>query len=152
MTRPGLLTLAAGVLLAAWCVLGVAFTVERLASPVAGWRISRPAETRGSLGIPLQGADHVAPVRALLARADPSGARPWLVVLPPDADSEVVQYLRAQLAHLEYPRRVDVVRGGARPPRASYRGLVAAPGVTIRGVGRPAAAARGFAAFVLEAE
>lgn len=100
-----------GALFLLWSLLGLVHTGFALAGE-HGWAPVRTAAARSTMGLPDNlRAPLVARTRDALARA-PEAAR-VVVVLPADADSTDVLYVRYQLAHLEYPRRIRVVRDGA---------------------------------------
>lgn len=96
-------------LLLLWAALGVVHTGFAMARR-NGWALERSDAARRTLGLPDEArAPLVAGVRAALAGASEPGPR-VVAVLPASADTFDVIYLRYQLAHLEYPLRVAVVR------------------------------------------
>lgn len=102
-----------------WAVLGLGHTgMAMVRREVLALRQS-PAAAR-TLGLPDEDlAPLVARVRSTLQAAGDPRSR-LVVVLPAETDTLAVIYLRYQLAHLEYPVRVAVLRnapGAGIPPR-----------------------------------
>lgn len=96
---------AATLLLIGWCLVGVREFGRAMRGP-AGLFVNRPPGTEGAVGMPLAGAEVVTTFRAMLE--DARDSRPWLLVLPGETPPFVKTYVRYQLAHIAYPRRVDV--------------------------------------------
>lgn len=97
-------------LLALWALLGLAHTAIVLARPTEGVRIRRSEAQELTIGLPDQDrAASVAEARRLLRTLDPRPAR-VLVVVPDTTEQPDLAYLRFQLATLEYPLRVRVMR------------------------------------------
>ena len=118
--------------LAAWIGLGCAHVAIVMLGP-EGWRPDRSAPGAGAvIGHPHDTDPRaVAGPLALAAAADaPRG--PLQLSLPEATDSADLLYIRYQLTHLLYPRRVHVQRiAGEQPPTPGDSALVVlAPGVT----------------------
>ena len=113
-------------LLCAWCVIGALATALALTGPSVWWNTN--STVSGVVGMPLRGAAEVAAIRELLPR---DGESRWLVMFPPQSDTQVLTYVRYQLGHLEYPRRVDVTSATEVPSPATYAGVITAPGMTL---------------------
>lgn len=97
-------------LLAGWCVIGVLETARGLSADTQS-----PSDLSGEhpawVGMDLGGGPEVVSIRTLLRAeevAEDSSA-PAAVVVSRRVDPQAVLYLDYQLAHLEYPRLVDVV-------------------------------------------
>jgi hypothetical protein len=105
-----------------------------------GLIVRRPPELAPIIGLP-GGEDSriVAGGLDLLASAMVPPEGPVLVVRPADAAQSSWDYVHFQLAHLSYPRRVDLVATGSPPPLAleSYHAVLAPPGVPIGAGWRP---------------
>lgn len=134
----GLLTVG----LAGWILLGIAHTAIVMTGP-RGWRPDRSAPGAAAVvGIP--GETDPATVGAARALLDPeSGGSPIAervverpntvaVVLPEPTDSADLLYIRYQLSHLLYPRRVQVARdvSSSDPvdPSSTAPTMIVAPG------------------------
>lgn len=104
--------IAGQVATALWCLVGAISTVAILSlseprlPPTQGDPFAR------AIGVPDQpGSRLVASILALLEEGAPGSAPVWLV--RPDAgDSTLWHLVQYQLAHLAYPRRVDVLPDG----------------------------------------
>lgn len=129
-------------LLCAWCILGAVATAAALTGPAVWW--NRDTSVRGVVGMPLRGAAETAVIRTLLP--EDGDTTPWLVVFPPQSDPQVLTYVRYQLAHLEYPRRVEVVAGIATDPSGDYGGVITAPGLHLPLPWHASATSGGFTA------
>lgn len=129
--------------LAVWCVLGAVSTLAALTGPNMWWN-RRDAPPFDVIGIPLRGAAEVTVIRGLLADVPRVAEEPWLVLFPPQSDEAVLLYVRYQLAHLEYPRRVDVAARDAAPAAGNYAGIITAPGLILTGSWKPTAESGGF--------
>lgn len=135
------LTLIAG--LVVWLGMGVTYTalgMSRLAAVDDG-----PApDEDGVVGMPLGAAGFVSRIRPLLPPPEgvPNGR--WLVLLPRGTTPLDRSYVRFQLAHLEYPRRIDVALADSSPPLIRYAGVVAAGRVALPPAWRIVEASAGF--------
>jgi hypothetical protein len=127
-------------LLVAWCGIGLAVTVGAVSNRVA-WQARAPA---GVVGMPLRGAAETAAIHTLLADAPARAGERWLVLFPAGSDAQVLMYVRYQLAHTQYPRRVDLATADALPAHTNYAGIIAAPGITITGPWLATARYEGF--------
>lgn len=134
-------------LLIAWCALGGISVARGLGGP-AGWRVVRPAGSEGVVGMPLPGgAEAVTALRGLLPESERVGGV-WLAVFPSGTDPLILAYIRYQLAHTEYPRRVDVIDSRGKPPLEDYAGVITAPGLKLTGGWRAAAEHAGFTSYI----
>jgi hypothetical protein len=116
-------------LLVAWCGFGLAVTLGAVSDPAA-WQ---SGAVPGVVGTPLRGAAEAAAITALLTDAPPRAGERWLVLFPAGSDALVLMYVRYQLAHTQYPRRVDLVMTDAVPAMMNYTGIISAPGISITG-------------------
>lgn len=130
-------------LLVAWCVLGAASTFGALTGPNVWWNES-DAPVFDVVGTPLRGAAEVTVIRSLLADVPRDEEERWLVLFPPQSDETVLLYIRFQLAHLEYPRRVDVMAAVDPPRGTTYGGVITAPGMQLGEMWLPRVERGGF--------
>lgn len=124
------------VAMVAWIALGAAHVVIVMAGP-KGLRPDRSAPGAGAVvGHPHETDPMMvaAPV-ALVRAANAAATTPLLLLIPEAADSADLLYARYQLAHILYPRRVDVQRAvgrvSAAPAAGRSRLLVVAPDVPL---------------------
>jgi hypothetical protein len=134
-------------LLVVWCVLGAVSTLAALTGPDVWWN-QRGAPAHDVVGMPLRGAAETTAIRRLLAPVPRAAQERWLVVFPRQSDERVLLYIRYQLSHLEYPRRVDVANGEPSQSIITYAGVITAPGVHLTGPWRLTAEQGGFTAYV----
>jgi len=126
---PRLVRRAAGVGLVVWGVLGLVHTTVVMVRAPHGWALEREPGSR-ALGIPLDGSAHVTETLDFLDDHLPAGEPVWIVR---DASLDVAfrEYVQMQLAHLAYPRRVEMLP----PPETGETGEAGAEydhAVTIR--------------------
>lgn len=133
-------------LLLLWSGLGIVATLAALTGPSVWWN-EDDVRSRGVVGMPLRGAAETTAIRFLLADVPVNSAERWLIRFPPGSDELVLTYVRYQLAHLEYPRRLDVVGGEPSRRMADYAGVIAAPGINLPGGWHPAAEYGGFISY-----
>jgi hypothetical protein len=117
--------------LALWSGLALVSMLQRMAGPV-GLRIERPVEMRGALGLPLDGAQDVTALRALLGSTSADTLSRLLVVYPSDTDPVVLGYVHEQLAHILYPQQVEVIDTRAKWSWVQYGALITARGLRLR--------------------
>jgi hypothetical protein len=104
--------------------------------------------------MPQLGAEVVASVDQLLSseRAASSSsdtrAGDWLVVLPEGTSPFVFTYIGYQLAHTQYPLRVDVALVDSISKLETYHGVVVAPGIMPDESWRATGEHGGFTRFV----
>jgi hypothetical protein len=147
LTPASLARRSVAVVLMAWCAVGLMVTAAALTGPGVWWTQGTPAPS-GVVGTPMRGAAEVAVVGALLDEGgDARAGERALVVLPPGSDAFVLMYIRYQLAHLQYPRRVDVVTD-VPAQLHPYTDVVVAPGLSWSGPWRQAADGGGFVRYV----
>lgn len=117
------------ILLVSWIALGLAHTGYVMIRP-HGLIIRRPPELSRTIGLPawVEGPGVIAAADLIDGAAPPDGAA-ILLVRPPDDAPEPWGYIHFQLAHLVYPRRVDLIEAGAPPPLdpERYATLLAPP-------------------------
>ena len=130
-------------LLSVWCAIGAVSTAGALTGPTVWW--NREYDVEGVVGMPLRGAAETVAIRALLPQTD---ATRWLVRFPPESDELVLMYVRYQLGHLEYPRRVDVGSSEALPNSDVYDGVITAPGLGLPPPWRPTRVQNGFVLYI----
>lgn len=134
--------------LCAWLLLGLAHTAIVLAGP-RGLRPDRSAPGADAVvGHPGDtDARLVAGPRRLVERVGADGRR-LLLVLPEATDSTSLLYARYQLAHVLYPRRVEVIRAtpGSDPIRGRHDDalIVAAAAVELPAECRSESTALGY--------
>ncbi len=116
--------------LVGWCLVGMRDFGRAMRGP-AGLIVNRPPGTEGAIGMPLAGAEVVTTFRAMLENAGDS--RPWLLVLPGQTHPFVRTYIRYQLSHIAYPRRVDVAVPEEVRRLDDYGYVVAPSGLTLLG-------------------
>jgi hypothetical protein len=134
-------------LISVWCGLGAMSTLAALTGPDVWWN-ERAESSHIVIGTPLRGAAETSMIRMLLKDVPPAANDRWLVIFPRQSDDAVLLYVRYQLAHLEYPRRIDVVSGDRVHALAAYTGVITAPGVRMDGSWRPAAERGGFTTHI----
>lgn len=134
--------------LAGWITLGLAHIVIVMTGP-KGWRPDRSAPGADAVVGHPHDTDPlaVAGPRDLARESEASTDVPLMLALPASTDSADLVYTRYQLAHVLYPRRVQVFRAtdaAAVPPLAFDSGLlVVAPGVSPTPACRPVARTAG---------
>ncbi|HEX7049414.1 MAG TPA: hypothetical protein VF188_04295 [Longimicrobiales bacterium] len=138
------LRMLAVIVLTCWCAVSVEWFARSMRGP-AGFVVRRPPGTEGVVGMPLIGASEVTITRRLLPPG-PDGDR-WLLVLPAGSDPFVLAYIRYQLAHVEYPRRIEVRAGPLPPSLDGYAGIIAAPDLVLDRSWRPTSAEGGFVRY-----
>jgi hypothetical protein len=132
---------AAVLLLLAWCGLGLLHTGYVMVRP-HGLVLRRPPTLARTIGLP--GADDGLVVQGALELLDGDTAHvggPVLVLRPPEEPLSSRDYVHFQLAHLAYPRRIDVMAVGEAPPlvMGRYAALIAPRGVPVDAPWRPVA-------------
>ena len=127
---PRALRTAAVVIVALWCVVA-AVQFGRVMRGPTGLVVSRPPGSEGAVGMPLPGAEVVTALREML-KGD-GGSHAWLLVLPGDTPPFVMTYIRYQLSHIAYPRRVVVTTPEKVGPLDGFVAVVAPPGIVPRG-------------------
>ena len=133
-------------LLGVWCAIGIGHTAQSLLGP-AGWVAGRPRTESGSVGMPLPGSAELTAIGRLLEN-DPDADDPALVILPANVDPSRALYIRYQLAHTRYPRRVDVTTAsGGTTPDSRYATVVAVAGVRLEAPWQIEATLAGFSAW-----
>jgi hypothetical protein len=133
------------ILLLCWSGLGLLHTGYVMVRP-HGLVIRRPPALARTIGLPeASDGQTVADALELLDTAHlPEGA---VLVLRPPADAQAAwDYVHFQLAHLAYPRRIDVVAAGDVPPLAieRYAALIAPADVAVDPAWRADAARAGL--------
>lgn len=121
---------------------------------VKSWRAQADPGADAVVGMPQLGAVVVTSVSRLLtaersAALESHGARSgdWLVVLAGGTSPFALTYVRYQLAHTQYPLRVDVALVDSISRLESYRGLIVAPGIIPDEAWRAAGELNGFTRF-----
>jgi hypothetical protein len=130
-------------LLVVWAGCGVVFMLARL---TITWPLHGGA---GVVGTPQRGAAETVIIQALLADRPPARDERWLVVFPADANASVLLYIRYQLAHSQYPRRVDVATADVLPSTTSYAGIITAPGLQLAAPWHATAQHNGFTRYTI---
>jgi hypothetical protein len=100
------LVTAAGLVL--WSLLGITHMTVVLLRPSTGWRLERDPGAARAVGLPLEGAHHVTETMDLMD-AHVSGEGGVWFLRTPDLEDATWQYLLMQLAHLAYPRPVELM-------------------------------------------
>lgn len=99
---------------------------------------------QGVVGVPLQGAEQVASVLALLEPYRDSPPARWGLIYPPETAPHLMTYIRYQLAYAAYPHRIEVADLHSANPGANPAGFILAPGVGLRGSPPATGVAGGF--------
>ena len=104
--------IAGQVATALWCLVGAISTIAMLSLSEPRLLATQEDPSARAIGVPDQpGSRLVASILALLEERAPGSAPIW-VVQPDAGDSTLWHLVRQQLAHLAYPRRVDVLPDG----------------------------------------
>jgi hypothetical protein len=106
-SAPRLVRRVAGVGLVVWGTLGLVHTTVVMVRAPHGWALEREPGSR-ALGIPLDGSAHVTETLDLLDAHLPPGEPVW-IVRDGSLDVAFREYVQMQLAHLTYPRRVEML-------------------------------------------
>ena len=126
----GILRTVVVALTASWCVLGLVYTAEGLAGPI-GFSVERDEGTERTLGLPLPWAKQVTTIDKLLSESGSDAHGAVLVLAPPRMDPLPLAYVGQQLAHLQYPRHIDVVALSPEVQPEEYATVITAPGIRL---------------------